>query len=254
MDVVPRCRELRRFNYLNYFLFYEIELSEFYEILLPIQLYLAINLELKLILLLWIDRKFNALYILLPFSLLGMVKESKERLWLVRYMVVLLKLELFGIYQVWREKNVLKPAPGKRKCNCRNEVYHRQIGPGMFQQMTEQVLSLVFMQRVPMMAMSLVFLWQTHWHSFFWNVVCLNHCANCYITEPSKNLFCFFQVCEQCQNVKYVREGDFITVDIEKGMQDGQVCFLQNLVWHISYCYMEESLSCIILYLHPCFE
>lgn len=35
-------------------------------------------------------------------------------------------------------------------------------------------------------------------------------------------LFCF-QVCEQCSNVKYVREGYFITVDIEKGMQDGQV-------------------------------
>lgn len=36
-------------------------------------------------------------------------------------------------------KNVIKPAPGKRRCNCRNEVYHKQIGPGMFQQMTEQV-------------------------------------------------------------------------------------------------------------------
>ncbi|KAK8693787.1 hypothetical protein V6N13_071356 [Hibiscus sabdariffa] len=69
--------------------------------------------------------------------------------------------------QVWREKNILKPAPGKRRCNCRNEVYHKQIGPGMFQQMTEQV-------------------------------------------------------CEQCQNVKYEREGYFVTVDIEKGMQDGQ--------------------------------
>ncbi|KVI04008.1 Chaperone DnaJ, C-terminal [Cynara cardunculus var. scolymus] len=65
------------------------------------------------------------------------------------------------------EKNILKPAPGKRRCNCRNEVYHRQIGPGMFQQMTEQV-------------------------------------------------------CEQCPNVRYEREGNFITVDIEKGMQDGQ--------------------------------
>ena len=44
-----------------------------------------------------------------------------------------------GIHQVWREKNILKPAPGKRRCNCRNEVHHKQIGPGMFQQMTEQV-------------------------------------------------------------------------------------------------------------------
>ncbi|KAI3676579.1 hypothetical protein L1987_86190 [Smallanthus sonchifolius] len=76
-------------------------------------------------------------------------------------------LYMGGTLKVWREKNILKAAPGKRRCNCRNEVYHRQIGPGMFQQMTEQV-------------------------------------------------------CEQCPNVKYEREGNFITVDIEKGMQDGQ--------------------------------
>ncbi|KAK9983852.1 hypothetical protein SO802_033377 [Lithocarpus litseifolius] len=76
-------------------------------------------------------------------------------------------LYLGGSVKVWREKNILKPAPGKRRCNCRDEVYHKQIGPGMFQQMTEQV-------------------------------------------------------CEQCPNVKYEREGYFITVDIEKGMQDGQ--------------------------------
>ncbi|CAA2963866.1 dnaJ ERDJ3B-like [Olea europaea subsp. europaea] len=30
------------------------------------------------------------------------------------------------------------------------------------------------------------------------------------------------KVCEQCPNVKYEREGYFITMDIEKGMQDGQ--------------------------------
>ncbi|XP_007051070.2 PREDICTED: dnaJ protein ERDJ3B [Theobroma cacao] len=76
-------------------------------------------------------------------------------------------LYMGGTLKVWREKNILKPAPGKRRCNCRNEVYHKQIGPGMFQQMTEQV-------------------------------------------------------CEQCQNVKYERDGYFVTVDIEKGMQDGQ--------------------------------
>ncbi|KAJ8899073.1 hypothetical protein K2173_010226 [Erythroxylum novogranatense] len=72
-----------------------------------------------------------------------------------------------GSLKVWREKNVIKPAPGKRRCNCKNEVYHKQIGPGMFQQMTEQV-------------------------------------------------------CEQCQSVKFEQEGYFVTVDIEKGMQDGQ--------------------------------
>ncbi|KAK4492619.1 hypothetical protein RD792_003437 [Penstemon davidsonii] len=76
-------------------------------------------------------------------------------------------LYLGGTLKVWRVKNVIKPAPGKRRCKCRNEVYHRQVGPGMFQQMTEQV-------------------------------------------------------CQQCSNVKYEREGDFITLDIEKGMQDGQ--------------------------------
>ncbi|URD80191.1 DnaJ [Musa troglodytarum] len=76
-------------------------------------------------------------------------------------------LYMGGSLKVWREKNVIKPAPGKRRCNCRNEVYHRQIAPGMFQQMTEQV-------------------------------------------------------CEQCPNVKYEQEGYFVTVDIEKGMQDGQ--------------------------------
>ncbi|XP_057776662.1 dnaJ protein ERDJ3B-like [Salvia miltiorrhiza] len=76
-------------------------------------------------------------------------------------------LYMGGTLKVWRTKNVIKPAAGKRRCNCRNEVYHRQIGPGMFQQMTEEV-------------------------------------------------------CEQCPNVKFERESDFITVDIEKGMKDGQ--------------------------------
>ncbi|CAF2113604.1 unnamed protein product, partial [Brassica napus] len=76
-------------------------------------------------------------------------------------------LYMGGSMKVWREKNVIKPAPGKRNCNCRDEVYHRQIGPGMFQQMTEQV-------------------------------------------------------CDKCPNVKFEREGYFVTVDIEKGMKDGE--------------------------------
>ena len=45
-----------------------------------------------------------------------------------------------------------------------------------------------------------------------------------------------FQVCESCPNVKYVREGDFINVDIEKGMQNGQVqsyCLLFLLVIYV---------------------
>ncbi|XP_062208422.1 dnaJ protein ERDJ3B-like [Phragmites australis] len=76
-------------------------------------------------------------------------------------------LYMGGSLKVWRERNVMKPAPGKRRCNCRNEVRQREIAPGMFYQMNEQV-------------------------------------------------------CKECPNVKYAREGDFINVDIEKGMQDGQ--------------------------------
>ncbi|XP_043722183.1 dnaJ protein ERDJ3B-like [Telopea speciosissima] len=102
----------------------------------------------------------------------GPVEEEEEKIVkgddvIVELDATLEDLYMGGSLKVWREKNVLKPAPGKRRCNCRNEVYHKQIGPGMFQQMTEQV-------------------------------------------------------CEQCPNVKYEREGYFITVDIEKGMQDGQ--------------------------------
>ncbi|XP_073151568.1 dnaJ protein ERDJ3B [Henckelia pumila] len=88
-------------------------------------------------------------------------------MWSLNWMLLLRICIWGGTMKVWRVKNVLKPAPGKRRCNCRNEVYHKQISPGMFQQTMEKV-------------------------------------------------------CEQCPNVKFDRESDFITVDIEKGMQDGQ--------------------------------
>eukprot|EP00246_Nothoceros_aenigmaticus_P008353 TRINITY_DN22978_c0_g1_i1.p1 TRINITY_DN22978_c0_g1~~TRINITY_DN22978_c0_g1_i1.p1 ORF type:complete len:354 (-),score=79.88 TRINITY_DN22978_c0_g1_i1:265-1326(-) len=76
-------------------------------------------------------------------------------------------LYIGSTHRVWREKNVVKPAPGKRQCNCKNQVFHRQIGPGMFQQYTQPV-------------------------------------------------------CDECPNVKFDREGGFVTVDVEKGMRDGQ--------------------------------
>lgn len=41
--------------------------------------------------------------------------------------------------QVVRDKNVAKPAPGKRKCNCKQKVVTQQVGPGMYQQYTKQV-------------------------------------------------------------------------------------------------------------------
>ena len=33
---------------------------------------------------------------------------------------------------------MIKPAKGKRQCNCRNKMVTRQIGPGMYQQYTTQ--------------------------------------------------------------------------------------------------------------------
>lgn len=47
--------------------------------------------------------------------------------------------ELFSgtTVRVARDKVTLAPTPGKRKCNCRQRVVTRQIGPGMYQQYTE---------------------------------------------------------------------------------------------------------------------
>ncbi|KAJ7535489.1 hypothetical protein O6H91_12G036100 [Diphasiastrum complanatum] len=93
---------------------------------------------------------------------------------LVEIYATLEDLYMGNSYNIWREKNVLKPASGKRQCNCKNEMFHRQIGPGMFQQYSQQV-------------------------------------------------------CEECPNVKYVREGFQITVDIERGMRDGhEIVFYED--------------------------
>ncbi|KAH9626880.1 hypothetical protein KSS87_002280 [Heliosperma pusillum] len=102
----------------------------------------------------------------------GMEEEEEEKVVKGDDVIVDLEASLEDLYmggtmKVWREKNVIKPASGKRNCNCRNEVYHRQIGPGMYQQITEQV-------------------------------------------------------CDKCPNVKFEREGYSLTVDIEKGMKDGE--------------------------------
>jgi len=52
--------------------------------------------------------------------------------------VSLRDLYLGNHFEVVRDKNVIKPAPGKRQCNCRNKMITRQLGPGMFQQYTTQ--------------------------------------------------------------------------------------------------------------------
>jgi DnaJ family protein B protein 11 len=38
-----------------------------------------------------------------------------------------------------RDKAVFVPAPGKRRCKCRQKLTTRQLGPGMIQQFTQQV-------------------------------------------------------------------------------------------------------------------
>mmetsp|Transcript_1923 Transcript_1923/g.2144 ORF Transcript_1923/g.2144 Transcript_1923/m.2144 type:complete len:357 (-) Transcript_1923:231-1301(-) len=83
-------------------------------------------------------------------------------------------LYLGRTYKVARDKNVIKPAKGVRKCNCKNVMRTRQVGPGMYQQYAQQE-------------------------------------------------------CEECPNVKLVRETDTLTVEIEKGMRDGhEIMFFEE--------------------------
>ncbi|EFN52402.1 hypothetical protein CHLNCDRAFT_138873 [Chlorella variabilis] len=53
--------------------------------------------------------------------------------------VTLKDLYLGNHFKVVRDKNVVKPAPGTRKCNCKQKVVTQQIGPGMYQQYHKQV-------------------------------------------------------------------------------------------------------------------
>lgn len=46
---------------------------------------------------------------------------------------------LYVFFQVTRNKPVARQAPGKRKCNCRQEMRTTQLGPGRFQ-MTQEVV------------------------------------------------------------------------------------------------------------------
>jgi hypothetical protein len=42
------------------------------------------------------------------------------------------------VLKVGRDKDVIKPAKGKRKCNCKQRMVTRQLGPGMFQQYAKE--------------------------------------------------------------------------------------------------------------------
>lgn len=66
-------------------------------------------------------------------------------------------------------------------------------------------------------------------------------------------LLWLLQVCEQCANVKYEREGYFITVDIEKGMQDGQVSFRCSFPFASFRVYFSVNLFMSVDYLVPVF-
>ena len=47
-------------------------------------------------------------------------------------------LYLGRVIRVARDKSVIKPAKGKRKCNCKQRMVTKQIGPGMFQQYAKE--------------------------------------------------------------------------------------------------------------------
>lgn len=43
------------------------------------------------------------------------------------------------LFQITRNKPVMKPASGTRKCNCRQEMVTRNLGPGRFQMIQQTV-------------------------------------------------------------------------------------------------------------------
>lgn len=53
--------------------------------------------------------------------------------------VTLEELYTGNFVEIVRNKPVLKPAPGTRKCNCRQEMVTRNLGPGRFQMMQQTV-------------------------------------------------------------------------------------------------------------------
>ena len=54
-------------------------------------------------------------------------------------MVTLEELYTGNFVELIRNKVVYRQAPGTRKCNCRQEMVTRQLGPGRFQMLQQQV-------------------------------------------------------------------------------------------------------------------
>lgn len=78
-------------------------------------------------------------FILKNFSFFGGGGMEKEEEQIIKGDDVIVELDasLEVLYmgcsvKVWREKNVIKPAPGKRPCKCMNEICQQEIAPGAF--------------------------------------------------------------------------------------------------------------------------
>lgn len=53
--------------------------------------------------------------------------------------VTLEELYVGNFVEITRNKPVMRPAKGTRKCNCRQEMVTRNLGPGRFQMMQQTV-------------------------------------------------------------------------------------------------------------------
>lgn len=70
-------------------------------------------------------------------------QEEEDQVLKGENVVVQLEVTLKDLYvgrsmKVVRDKNVIKPAKGSRKCNCKNKMVTKQVGPGMYQQFQQQ--------------------------------------------------------------------------------------------------------------------
>ena len=74
-----------------------------------------------------------------------MTQESRKvftfyfTIYLYRPQVSLEELYVGNFVEMTHNKPVAQPAKGTRKCNCRQEMVTRQLGPGRFQMMQQQV-------------------------------------------------------------------------------------------------------------------
>lgn len=124
------------------------------------------------------------------------------------------------LLKVVRDKGVLKPASGTRKCNCKNRVVTNQVGPGMYQQYTTQVVKGECVGLVG--GEGRTSQWLPSAGPTLFKTPCVQALESWFILQhhpqrrpPTR------QVCEDCPNVKIVREREEVTVSVEPGTPDG---------------------------------